>query len=383
MKIPILFIEFYSVSGAVTGLLTEIAYINARHGSEYTCIVVGSRGSLLEENRHHLHYTFYAIDAPELSGLYDEPLHTCTRYIRALTKIISIIRRHNIKLIHCNHYVWSPYATVAGRLFGLPVVIHLKDIVLLRPKIAGILMKWYSSTRYIAVSAFTRKFFVERHRIDPRKTIMLYDGIDETVFTPLGRQSFIRKQQAKIKIIIMMSRPVPERDIEVFIDCAAHLAARHPHLRFVHYGMHSPSLQAEYMRTLKERVNTLGIRNIFTFHPYISDAQRIAHLYRRAYLSLVTARQFALPNAAIESMMCGTPVIARDIGGNSEVIVNNNVGILIPSGSPILFARAIEEYLSDSHLYVSTAVRASDWARRTFQASSQYRKIVSLYRRML
>ena len=53
-------------------------------------------------------------------------------------------------------------------------------------------------------------------------------------------------------------------------------------------------------------------------------------------------------NVILESMACGIPVIASDVGGNAQVICNENLGTVIPFGSPERLTKAISEGLSHS-----------------------------------
>jgi glycosyltransferase involved in cell wall biosynthesis len=376
----ILFIEFFHRSGAVNGLLAEISHIARYHPSEYRSVVVGSHGSLLEDAASSGRFVFCAVDAIQLREFYDRPWRTILQYFSAFWALIVVCARYRPSLIHCNHYEWSPYAVPLALLLRIPVIVHLKDVYKLQPKIARVLMKCYAKTYFIAVSHYTRNLFINTYRLPSSRTIMIYDGIDPDVMRTDSVTAISRKRP----VVLMMSRITPERDIEVFIETAAILKRRYPHLRFVHYGVSPHELEGPYFLELLKRVSALELGSHFSFQLYESDPEKVAEILRRSSLLLVTARQFALPNIAIESQMCGTPVIAADTGGNREIVPpSNKFGILIKTNSPMLFARAIEGYIRSPGKYARASKSGRIRSGQLFSADVQYGKILGLYQSLL
>jgi glycosyltransferase involved in cell wall biosynthesis len=121
---------------------------------------------------------------------------------------------------------------------------------------------------------------------------------------------------------------------------------------------------------------------VLKLKPYISDPKEVSKMLQHATISIVPARRFALPNVAIESQLCGTPVVALNTGGNHEIITPTN-GLLMSSLSPILFAQAVEKLLSDKSKYMQFATQGSLRSKRMFDASKQCTKISDLYMSML
>lgn len=379
MKKTILLIDFLPISGTCTGLLTQIRIMAETYADLYRFVVIGSKGSILEKNEEKLPYIFYGVDsAVALSELYYHPWNTIQRYIRTCVFIFRICRKEHVDLLHCYHYMWSPYVSPIGLLLGKPVLIHLKDVWLLQPKIARIMMKCNPFARYIAVSNYVYTLFIETYNIPQPSTVMVYDGIDSAIFSYPGYAFIESKFSSRNKTIVMISRVAPERDIEVFIDMAYLVSRTFPHIRFYHYGFMKNHVQHEYVKTIRKRILDLKLGNVVKLKPYISDPKAVSKMLQDATISIVPARRFALPNVAIESQLCGTPVVALNTGGNHEIITPRN-GLLLSSLSPILFARAVETLLSNKHKYMQFAQQGSLRAKRMFDASMQCKKISDLY----
>jgi glycosyltransferase involved in cell wall biosynthesis len=57
-----------------------------------------------------------------------------------------------------------------------------------------------------------------------------------------------------------------------------------------------------------------------------------------------------IPNAILEAMAAGTPVVVSDAGGVSEVIQHHETGWLVPANDPVSFAQALREVALDNSL---------------------------------
>lgn len=382
--ITVLFLDFLPLSGSITGLQTQVRYMYTQYVGQYRCIVIGAKGSLLEKNEEELPYIFYGSDtAIELTEFVYRPFATIHKYIQTLFFVLRIAIKENPDIIHCYHYMWSIYANPVGFVLGKPVIIHLKDVWLLQPKLARVLMKFNPFSWYIAVSRYVRTLFVDVYKISKKKTVQIYDGIDGSVFTMLSKRDIQKKIHAQSKQIIMMSRVAPERDIEIFIDVAALISKKYNNVQFVHYGYSKTHTSIEYFHSLKRRVSALAIDHCFSFHEYVAKPKRVAEILHNSYLMLVPARRFALPNSAIESMMCSTPVLAYDVGGNIEIIKDASMGSVIEVNSPILYADVIGRFLNGKIDYLGIAQRAGAYAHETFSVNRIFPKIISLYTRVM
>jgi glycosyltransferase involved in cell wall biosynthesis len=381
-KRSLLFVEFHSDSGSVNGLLAELEYLKAHHSQDFETIVISPPDSLLRKYNGVFDF-FYAKKAYELSGIYDHPIKILVNYFSTVFFIVNIALKHRVYLIHCNNYFWSPQANLAGFLSRKQVVVHLKDVLLLEPRLARILMKFNKKTMYIAVSKYVKKLFSTEFKVKKEKIVTIYDGISSQIFTYCGEEKAKKKFHQSNKKIIMMSRVAPTRGIEVFIETAALLTKKYPKIVFLHYGYLKKHVDKKYFSELERRINSLGLKGRFILKDYEADRRKIANILQSAFLSIIPARTFALPNTMIESMMCGTPSVANNIGGNPEIIINNSVGKLVLTDSPLLFVPAIESYIQNENDYLKASIQGSKITHDKFSAEKIYGKFVSFYKSLL
>jgi len=83
--------------------------------------------------------------------------------------------------------------------------------------------------------------------------------------------------------------------------------------------------------------------------------------------------------ASIQSMACGTPVIASAVGGHIDAVVDGTTGILVPPGHPALLATRIRQLLSHPMLLEAFSVAAVDRARSRYSLDRIAHETLAVY----
>ena len=103
------------------------------------------------------------------------------------------------------------------------------------------------------------------------------------------------------------------------------------------------------MEALQALAKALGIAKRVTFLGWQSRADLIEQ-YKKASLFLFPSRHEGMPNALLEAMASGLPVIATCIAGNEELVADGETGILVPSEDVDALGVAIRKLLTDGVL---------------------------------
>jgi glycosyltransferase involved in cell wall biosynthesis len=111
-----------------------------------------------------------------------------------------------------------------------------------------------------------------------------------------------------------------------------------------------------------ERIGRTEIR----FVAYQKDPKNLALYYQAADVFIHAARADTFPTTILESLACGTPVVATEVGGIPEQISDGKTGFLVPPGDARAMAARIEQILSDGDLRQKMSQAAADSARRRF-----------------
>jgi len=237
------------------------------------------------------------------------------------------------------HYFY-PDGVAAIRLgarFGLPVVITGRGSDITQfPTYAVprrlILDAAQRAAAMITVSAALRYALI-RLGAPPEKITVLRNGVDLTVFHPENRTearaSLGLTGPTLLSVGALISRKGHDRIIATLPelpDWTLLIAGGGPERKRLEGQAQNLNVSA--------RVKFLGA---WPHH-------RLATLYSAADLSILASSREGWANVLLESMACGTPVIASPIPGNAEVIQSPEAGTIADANTPESFVRAIKSW---------------------------------------
>lgn len=107
---------------------------------------------------------------------------------------------------------------------------------------------------------------------------------------------------------------------------------------------------------------------------HIEDDEKLSKIYSCADVMVVPSLQENLSNTIMESLSCGTPVVAFDIGGNSDMIDHRQNGYLVKAFDTADLARGMEWVLENS-----SNKQLSEYARKKVLDNFSYDVVVSKY----
>jgi glycosyltransferase involved in cell wall biosynthesis len=107
--------------------------------------------------------------------------------------------------------------------------------------------------------------------------------------------------------------------------------------------------------------------------------EKVSAYIRSSDAVLVPSIHDGLPNVAVEACACARPVFASNIGGNSEVIVNEETGILLPPGDVAAWKRALITYADRPSCLREMGNRARKRMETLFDCSNFPQGMLNLY----
>ncbi len=124
----------------------------------------------------------------------------------------------------------------------------------------------------------------------------------------------------------------------------------------------------------------------FGFETYylgsLSDDVSLVSLYSAVDVVVVPSLQENLSNTIMESLSCGTPVVAFDTGGNSDMIEHKKNGYLAKPFDAADLAKGIE-WVLESDDYADLCRRAREKVLEEFDAETVAREYIKLYESIL
>jgi len=115
----------------------------------------------------------------------------------------------------------------------------------------------------------------------------------------------------------------------------------------------------------------------------LHDEISMALVYAAADVFVAPSTEENLANTVLESLSCGTPVVAFEIGGMPDMIAHKKNGYLAPGFDTKALARGIRWVLEDEHRWKSLAEQAREAVTRSFTLQQAANRYVDLYRDIL
>ncbi len=240
------------------------------------------------------------------------------------------------------HYVYPDgvAAVWLGRHFDKPVVItargsDLTELPDYRVPNWFIRRAVHAADGLIGVSAALRQRLVELGA-DPARTMTLRNGVDTKVFRPLERNAIRAALGLTGPTLISVGSLIARKGHHLTIE--AMQALPEFSLLIVGEGPEHAALAAQIARLgLGGRVALLGAR----------AHTDLPQFYSAADASVLASSREGWANVLLESMACGTPVVASNIPGNPEVVQEPAAGLVINENTAAGIAAGVRRLFAD------------------------------------
>ena len=342
MRLLLINSEYPPIGGGAGNASAHIAQQLARMGHETT--VVTSRFQNLPALEQDGKLTIHRIPAlrrrPDRSGALEQVIFILFASFWTLRMVPHI--RPNATLA----FFGVPSGMVAlllGKLFKIPYVVSLRggDVPGFRPydfhvyhKILGPFLRivWKNASAVVANSNGLRDLACA---FDPRFEIpIIPNGVDLDQYSTNEREwQFPR--------LLSVGRLVHQKGFDLGIRALAGLKHLDWQWQIVGDG---PQMDA-----LKALATEYGLNDRVIFRGWQSR-EELVQCYKQSNIFLFPSRHEGMPNAVLEAMASGLPVVASRIAGNEELVVHNETGILVESENVEMLRNALQELLPNPSL---------------------------------
>jgi glycosyltransferase involved in cell wall biosynthesis len=171
-------------------------------------------------------------------------------------------------------------------------------------------------------------------------------------------------------VILTIGRLSREKGHADLLRALAQMGTPHRDWKMVLVGI---GPEREALETLADSLG-LGKRIVFAgFHADVSSFYAIADLF------VLPSRSEGSSNVLLEAMMAGVPIVATSAGGNPEIVLNEQTGLLTPVDDPAALAGAMGRVLGEPTLASRFAEAALSRAVNEFSLDRYRRRLVGFY----
>lgn len=244
----------------------------------------------------------------------------------AVLRLALLLRRDRPHIVHTHTWSTLVEGVLAAKLAGVPIIVHGEHGTLRkqwRPQIYTQRIFWGCADIVLAVSESLKQHLVREVGFPAERIIAIQNGVDTDRFRPNKERAAQREAlgwPAGDFIIGSVGRLVPIKNHATLLRAVARVLSQVPQLTLALVG--DGPLDGE----LKTLADELGIGDRISFLGYRDDVPNL--LNAMDVLVLPSLRE-GMPNAVLEAMACGLPVIASEVGGASEILRDGENGFLV------------------------------------------------------
>ena len=259
-----------------------------------------------------------------------------------------------------------------GKLLNKPVVCTARgtDISLL-PNYAGprkmVLQTVANINGSITVCQALKNAIIELG-VEAGKITVLRNGVDLELFQPLDRTQWRQKLGLNKTTLLSVGNLIPLKGNHIIIPALAQL----PDTELLIAG-DGPEKQK-----LEKQARKLGVSDRVRFLGTIPQEQ-LRHYYSAVDALVLASSREGWANVLLESMACGTPVIATNVWGTPEVVQNQHAGVLMSERSPEGLMKAYHKLFEDYPEHADTRRYAEQfsWDETTRGQIRLFRNIIN------
>lgn len=294
--------------------------------------------------------------------------------------IYHFIKKKNIKIVRTHQYHANLYGRLAAKLAKVPcIVASVHNVYTMDRKFhRRIMNKFLSrfSDKVVAVSETVKKDILKYDGLHEDEIMVIYNGIDTDSFVNRDGNA-IRKElgiPSDVPVIGTVGRLTPQKGQKCLIEAISRMKEKFTEIMLLIVG------EGPIKDELKDYVNTLNINKnvIFT-----GSRRDVPALLSAMDIFVLPSFWEGLPNALIEAMASGKPIIASDLPPVREIFDSEKVGVIVPVRDSTAISSSIESLLNNKSRSETLGKFAKERAFSQFDIKTAVERYTSLFENIL
>ena len=290
------------------------------------------------------------------------PLQALLMFLGSFPLVRRIHREHGFDIIDA-HFVYPDglAATLLGKMLHLPTVVSARgtdinmypSLRLIRPQI-----RWTLKNAAGAIAVCKPLGDEMRSLAGPQRDVaVIGNGVDPTRFFPTDRKEARRQLGLPLdsRIAIAVGSLIPRKGYQFLIPAVAEIRKQFPDLHLYIVG------EGDYRSELERMIRACDLVDCVELRGNCPNTQLRAW-YCSADVSCLVSSREGWPNVLLESMACGTPVVATGVWGTPEVITSPDLGVIVEQNVDSI-AAGLESALRRTWVreQIAAYARSRDW----------------------
>jgi glycosyltransferase involved in cell wall biosynthesis len=291
-------------------------------------------------------------------------------------RLARIMRRHGTQIAELYFVEGHFLGAIAAKLAAVPLLLSWRRDLAFQ---YGIKEKWMAKvanplvTRILANSNAVRDAISQIEGIPQDRFDVIYNGVDLDNFDRQMQQSTSDQFQEFSKdkrVVTLMANLRPIKNIRCFLQAVCLVAEDRDDVVFLVLG------SGEEEVALKRYADGLGINDRIYWAGSVSVP---APYLKRSEVGCLSSDSEGLPNAIVEYMAAGLPVVATAVGGIPEVVVDGETGCLVDKGDAAGLAQRILDLLNSPERRTMMGTAGRKQVEQRFSLDTQIQALEQFY----
>jgi glycosyltransferase involved in cell wall biosynthesis len=303
-------------------------------------------------------------------------------FLTQVRKCARFLRENHIDIVQTHDFYTNVFGMLAATLARTPLKIASKRETggMRSPSQKRVEKFAFRLSDAIVVNSEAVRDHLLSRSVATAKINVIYNGLDLERLRPktTGRAAICREfglpENDGIKFITLVANLRHEvKNQSMFLRVANRVLQKFPGTHFILAG------EGDLRPALETQAAELGITENVHF---IGRCDELAGLLHITYAGVLTSSAEGFSNSIIEYMAAGKPVVATNVGGAAEAVVEGETGYLVASDDDEAMAERLVELLDNEEKAVAMGVRGKTLAEVKFSSQAQLSKTMELYGRM-
>jgi glycosyltransferase involved in cell wall biosynthesis len=309
---------------------------------------------------------------------YQSLLHNAVRIAR-------IIKKDQINLVHSNSPRMAYHSGLAARLAGVLHITHVRDYSS-SPFFSPIKARFLDllCDGMIAVSRATQHAITCQRPVHGSKIRVIYDGLVEARRYSEEEKLALRSEfdmAGRAPLLAVVGSISQLKGQAVAIRSLPAVLAQYPQACLLLVGSATDAAGRDHLLELKRLVASLQLEEHVMFAGLRSDVPRIM-----ASVDLLVhppVMPDAFPHVLLEASAQQALIVASDIGGINEIVIDNETGVLVTPNQPDALSNAVVGLLADQAKAARLRQAAGERVRKEFTIQQYVSQVQNLYAELL
>lgn len=325
------------------------------------------------------------LDEAESLGIGEIPEFPLTsffdlNFVKQVRRCADHLRDNKIDIVHTHDFYTNIFGMAAASLAGVKVRIASKrETGGMRSGTQRLVERLaFGRSNAIVVNSVAVREYLINQSISANKIRVVYNGLDLSRFGMAGSRAEILSgfgHAADVRYITLVANLRHNvKNIPMLLRAARRIAEKFADVHFIIAG------EGELEGELRAFAANLGVADRVNFIGRCTDVPSLLSI---SYACVLTSTAEGFSNSILEYMAAGRPVVATNVGGAAEAIVEGETGYLVASDDDAALAERLSILLTDRGLATAFGEKGKAIVGAKFSTAAQLEKTIGLYQELL